>query len=111
MGAPALATTSTLGGRLLMRVRTNFATILWKLSSVYDAERQYAEHHEPVDCGRSVPDVRAVAPRPPGALQPRAHTAAPARACPDHRVGLQRRDPLHGPAAAPPGTDGRTEWE
>jgi magnesium-protoporphyrin IX monomethyl ester (oxidative) cyclase len=35
--------------RSLLRGQTNFPRMLWKFNSVYNAERQYADHQRPVD--------------------------------------------------------------
>ena len=35
-------------GRNLAHVQTNFARMLWKFNSVYNADRQYADHQRPV---------------------------------------------------------------
>jgi magnesium-protoporphyrin IX monomethyl ester (oxidative) cyclase len=62
MGVAALAKTTRLVGRLLLQGQTNFAKMLWKFSSVYNAEKQHAEHHKPVDYELPVPEAHAVGP-------------------------------------------------
>jgi magnesium-protoporphyrin IX monomethyl ester (oxidative) cyclase len=63
MGVAALAKTSKLVGRLLLQGQTNFAKMLWKFSSVYNAEKQYAEHHQPVSYELPVPEQHTIGPR------------------------------------------------
>jgi hypothetical protein len=40
----ALAKTSGIIARQLLRGQTNFARMIWKFNNVYNADRQYAEH-------------------------------------------------------------------
>jgi hopanoid C-3 methylase len=49
LGAAALAKTTGIVARQLLRGRTNFAKMIWKFDKVYNAGRQYAEHLEPVE--------------------------------------------------------------
>jgi hopanoid C-3 methylase HpnR len=49
LGAAALAKTTGIIARQLMRGQTNFAKMIWKFDKVYNADRQYAEHLEPVN--------------------------------------------------------------
>jgi magnesium-protoporphyrin IX monomethyl ester (oxidative) cyclase len=44
LGVAALASTSGLVARQLLRGRTNFARMIWKFNQVYNADRQYADH-------------------------------------------------------------------
>jgi hopanoid C-3 methylase HpnR len=44
LGFAALASTSGLLARQLLRGRTNFARMIWKFNQVYNANRQYADH-------------------------------------------------------------------
>jgi hopanoid C-3 methylase len=48
LGAAALAKTTGIIARQLVRGQTNFAKMIWKFDKVYNADRQYAEHLEPV---------------------------------------------------------------
>jgi hopanoid C-3 methylase len=44
LGFAALAKTTTIVARQLAHGQTNFATMIWKFSQVYNPDRQYAEH-------------------------------------------------------------------
>jgi len=44
LGFAALAKTSGIVARQLLRGQTNFARMIWKFDRVYNADRQYAEH-------------------------------------------------------------------
>ena len=44
LGLAALAKTSGIVARQLVRGQTNFARMIWKFDQVYNAERQYSEH-------------------------------------------------------------------
>jgi hopanoid C-3 methylase HpnR len=48
LGAAALAKTTGIVARQLLRGQTNFARMIWKFDKVYNADRQYAEHLQPV---------------------------------------------------------------
>jgi magnesium-protoporphyrin IX monomethyl ester (oxidative) cyclase len=48
LGLTALWSTLGLTTRLLLRGQTNFARMLWKFNRVYQPERQYGEHFQPV---------------------------------------------------------------
>ncbi len=61
--------------RLLGRGQTNFLRMLWRFGSVYNAERQYADHHRPVAYEMAPP--RALDGRRPGAADLYVH--APGR--------------------------------
>ena len=58
LGFAALAQTAGIAARHLLHGQTNFVRMLWKFNSVYNADRQYAEHQRP---------VRYSMPRPPEA--------------------------------------------
>jgi len=49
LGAAALAKTTGIVARQLLRGQTNFARMIWKFDKVYNADRQYAEHLLPVE--------------------------------------------------------------
>jgi hopanoid C-3 methylase HpnR len=49
LGAAALAKTSSIMARQLLRGQTNFARMIWKFNQVYNADRQYSEHLQPVE--------------------------------------------------------------
>jgi hopanoid C-3 methylase HpnR len=44
LGVAALAKTTGIVARQLLRGQTNFATMIWKFNQVYNPDRQYAEH-------------------------------------------------------------------
>ena len=48
LGWGAIRKASTLAIRALLRGQTNYPRMLWKFSSVYNPERQYADHFRPV---------------------------------------------------------------
>ena len=48
LGAAALRKAAGLILRLAMQGQTNFARAIWKFDKVYNADRQYADHHQPV---------------------------------------------------------------
>ena len=57
LGVAALAKTSGIVARQLLRGQTNFARMIWKFNQVYHPDRQYADHlREPVTCCRSRPN-------------------------------------------------------
>jgi hopanoid C-3 methylase HpnR len=49
LGAAALAKTTGIVARQLLRGQTNFAKMIWKFDKVYNAARQYSEHLQPVE--------------------------------------------------------------
>jgi hopanoid C-3 methylase len=49
LGAAALAKTAGIVARQLLRGQTNFARMIWKFDKVYNADRQCAEHLQPVE--------------------------------------------------------------
>ena len=44
LGAAALAKTTGIIARQLLRGQANFAKMIWKFNQVYNADRQYSEH-------------------------------------------------------------------
>jgi hopanoid C-3 methylase HpnR len=82
LGVAALWKTAAIAGKLLLRGQTNFVRMLWKFNSVYNPERQFAEHARPVKYQMRLPEVvaeRALIPpeklyviKPQAALQPAA---------------------------------------
>ena len=44
LGVAALAKTSGIIARQLLRGQTNFARMIWKFNNVYNADRQYSDH-------------------------------------------------------------------
>jgi hopanoid C-3 methylase len=63
LGVAALAKTSGIIARQLLRGQTNFAKMIWKFNNVYNAERQYSEHLREVRYLLPPPaEVPAVAP-------------------------------------------------
>ncbi len=44
LGVAALAKTTGIIARQLLRGQTNFARMIWKFNQVYNADRQYADH-------------------------------------------------------------------
>ena len=47
LGVAALAKTTGIIARQLVRGQTNFARMIWKFDQVYNADRQYSEHQRP----------------------------------------------------------------
>ena len=68
LGVAALAKTTGIIARQLLRGQTNFATMIWKFNQVYNADRQYSEHLRearyllppPADRAAQAPDRRAL---------------------------------------------------
>lgn len=60
LGAAALAQTFGVVGHHLLRGQTNFARMLWKFNKVYNADRQYGDHHREVRYELPVPDHHEV---------------------------------------------------
>jgi magnesium-protoporphyrin IX monomethyl ester (oxidative) cyclase len=48
LGVAALMKTTGIVGRHLLHGQTNFARMIWKFASVYNADRQFAEHQQEV---------------------------------------------------------------
>jgi hopanoid C-3 methylase len=49
LGAAALAKTSGIVARQLLRGQTNFVKMIWKFDQVYNADRQYSDHLQDVE--------------------------------------------------------------
>jgi magnesium-protoporphyrin IX monomethyl ester (oxidative) cyclase len=81
LGVAALAKTSGIVGRQLARGQTNFARMIWKFGSVYDADRQFAEHQR---------EVAYELPRP---------SPQPVVIADQNDLFVHRRQPAHGPHA------------
>ncbi|MGH3165040.1 MAG: hypothetical protein ACRDN0_03980, partial [Trebonia sp.] len=60
LGAAALAKTSGIVARHLIRGQANFARMIWKFNSVYNADRQFAEHQQEVRYEMPRPAARPV---------------------------------------------------
>jgi magnesium-protoporphyrin IX monomethyl ester (oxidative) cyclase len=80
LGVTALRETIAIAARLALRGQTNFLRMLWRFNRVYNAERQYADHGQPVTYAMRPPPA-------PGAPKPRArdlfiHPAAVGTASP-----------------------------
>ncbi|MDR7299989.1 hopanoid C-3 methylase HpnR [Haloactinomyces albus] len=63
LGVTALAKTARIVGGHLLHGQTNFARMLWKFNTVYNPQRQYADHHRPVRYELPVPHHHEVGPR------------------------------------------------
>jgi magnesium-protoporphyrin IX monomethyl ester (oxidative) cyclase len=63
LGVAAVASASGILLRILMHGQTNFARMIWKFNKVYNAERQFRDHQQPVRYELPVPEQHAVAPR------------------------------------------------
>jgi hopanoid C-3 methylase HpnR len=48
LGVAALSKTSGIVARQLLRGQTNFVRMIWKFNKVYNADRQYSDHLQPV---------------------------------------------------------------
>ncbi len=48
LGVAALAYTAGLVGRQLLHGQTNFVRMIWKFNQVYNADRQFNDHQQPV---------------------------------------------------------------
>jgi hopanoid C-3 methylase len=66
LGFAALAKTTGIVARQLLRGQTNFATMIWKFNRVYNPDRQYAEHQREAQYLLPAPATRPVS--PPGPL-------------------------------------------
>ncbi|HEX5057773.1 MAG TPA: hopanoid C-3 methylase HpnR [Kofleriaceae bacterium] len=55
LGLSALASTAAISARLLLKGQTNFIKMLWKFNSVYNPERQLADHARPVKYEMDLP--------------------------------------------------------
>ncbi|HET8600049.1 MAG TPA: hopanoid C-3 methylase HpnR [Segeticoccus sp.] len=56
LGVAALAATSRIVAGHLAHGQTNFARMLWRFNRVYNADRQLADHRQPVDYELPLPD-------------------------------------------------------
>src|SRR5262249_55662336 len=78
LGWTALREVGFITFRLLMRGQTNFTKMLWKFNSVYNPDRQFADHQQPVAYEMRPPRLLAVKPTkadlsvhdPPPPVQP-----------------------------------------
>ncbi len=61
LGVAAAAKTLGIIGRQLVRGQSNFARSIWKFRSVYNAGRQFGDHHRQVRYELPLPDHRTVA--------------------------------------------------
>lgn len=57
LGLAALKATAGISARLLMQGQTNFVKMLWKFNSVYNPNRQLADHAQPVKYQMRLPKV------------------------------------------------------
>lgn len=57
LGFTALKSVMGLSAKLLMKGQTNFVKMLWKFNSVYNPERQLADHRQPVKYEMKLPVV------------------------------------------------------
>jgi hopanoid C-3 methylase HpnR len=85
LGVAALAKTSGIVARQLLRGQTNFAKMIWKFNNVYNADRQYSEHLN--EARYLLPPQAAVVPAQAGRPTP-----------PPDRKELFVHVPLHGRA-------------
>jgi drug/metabolite transporter (DMT)-like permease len=66
LGAAALAKTTGIVARQLLRGQTNFVRMLWKFDKVYNADRQYSEHLREAEYLLPPPAERPAAAAGPG---------------------------------------------
>ena len=107
LGFAALKSVASIAGKLALKGQTNFIKMLWKFNSVYNPDRQLAEHSQRSEI-RDAPAVDAHR-RPPvrrQALHPHAEAVAPSGAGPRRRrqVRLGRECQASSNAAASGGT-------
>jgi hopanoid C-3 methylase len=62
LGVAGLAQTAGIAARLLLRGQTNFVRMLWRFSSVYNGDRQLADHQRPVRYELPPPSPDAITP-------------------------------------------------
>jgi magnesium-protoporphyrin IX monomethyl ester (oxidative) cyclase len=62
LGVAGLAQTTGIAARLLLRGQTNFVRMLWRFGSVYNGDRQLADHQRPVHYELPPPGPRSIAP-------------------------------------------------
>jgi hopanoid C-3 methylase HpnR len=67
LGLSALKDTAVLAAKLLARGQTNFVKMLWRFNSVFNPQRQIADHRQPVRYQMRLPP----APKPDAARRPR----------------------------------------
>jgi hopanoid C-3 methylase HpnR len=82
LGVAALRKAAALILRLALQGQTNFARAIWRFDRVYNADRQFADHQQPV--------TYAIRPPPPaakGRAELFVHSRARAHAGPERRVG------------------------
>ena len=66
LGLSALKDTAVLAAKLLARGQTNFVRMLWRFNSVFNPQRQIADHRQPVRYQMRLPPPPApAAPRRP----------------------------------------------
>jgi hopanoid C-3 methylase len=75
LGWGAIRKASALAMRSLLRGQTNYPRMLWKFSSVYNPERQHADHFRPVQYEMSPP--RPIAAARPSKVELYVHMPAP----------------------------------
>jgi magnesium-protoporphyrin IX monomethyl ester (oxidative) cyclase len=63
LGVAALRQTASIALSLALRGQTNFLRMLWKFGSVYNRERQFADHQRPVTYAMRPPGPVATRPR------------------------------------------------
>ena len=96
LGLSALKDTAVLAAKLLARGQTNFVKMLWRFNSVFNPQRQIADHRQPVRYQMRLPPP----PKPERCpAPPRSLRAAP-RADPHRRARLSLRG---GTGFPPPG--------
>lgn len=62
LGLAALGRTAGIVGRHLLHGQTNFVRMLWKFNSVYNVQRQLADHRRPVRYELPAPEQRVMSP-------------------------------------------------
>jgi hypothetical protein len=81
LGLSALKDTALIAAKLLMKGQTNFVKMLWKFNSVYNPQRQIADHQRTVKYEMRPPvhveDPKKVAPERLYVIQPSIHGAHP----------------------------------
>lgn len=79
LGFAALKATAGISARLLMKGQTNFVKMLWKFNSVYNPQRQLADHRRPVKYEMKLPtpivDRKKIDPRRLYVLPPNSKAA------------------------------------
>jgi hypothetical protein len=63
LGVAALRQTASIALSLALRGQTNFLRMLWKFGSVYNIQRQFADHQRPVTYAMRPPGAVATRPR------------------------------------------------